>query len=191
MAKFKAKMMSWNNQVFGNIFQRKKIYRALLRGIQKILSHKDFGFLATLEEELLLKVDEILHQEETFWKQKARANWINQGERNNKFFHASVVERRRRNRIVQLKKHDGSWSSIEEELQEMATSFYRQLYTKDDGCSFNSHHWRFPKLNRSNLQWLNREVSASEIKMVMDQIGNNKAPGPDSLPAKFFQKCWH
>lgn len=49
----------------------------------------------------------------------------------------------------------------------------------------------FPKLDRSSVRWLNREVSKVEIKAEVYQLGVHKAAGPDGVPAAFFQKYWH
>lgn len=38
--------------------------------------------------------------EELYWKQKGRANWLREGDRNTKFFHATTKQRRARNRVI-------------------------------------------------------------------------------------------
>ncbi|KAH7846943.1 hypothetical protein Vadar_019991 [Vaccinium darrowii] len=48
-------------------------------------------------------------QEEAFWRQKTRANWMVKGDRNTSFFHAKVTQRRRRNTISGIQKADGEW----------------------------------------------------------------------------------
>lgn len=73
----------------------------------------------------------------------------------------------------------------------MAHTFYVQLYTKDPSLSHDLDDWNFPKLTPSQLEWHNREVSAPEIKATFSHMGAHKAPGPDGLPACFFQKYWH
>jgi hypothetical protein len=32
-------------------------------------------------------LDNLLNQEETWWAQRAKANWLQQGDKNSKFFH--------------------------------------------------------------------------------------------------------
>lgn len=43
--------------------------------------------LKAQEREALVVLKEMLHRENIFWKEKARANWIINGDRNTKLFH--------------------------------------------------------------------------------------------------------
>lgn len=64
---------------------------------------KDSSFLRTLEEELRNEFERILVQEELYWFQKSKFDWINQGDRNTRFYHAQTLSRRRRNCIEGIK----------------------------------------------------------------------------------------
>lgn len=59
--------------------------------------------LDKLEEKLMTEMDNILLQEEVYWKQQARMLWLKDGERNTKFFNSWAKQRKRENRIHQLK----------------------------------------------------------------------------------------
>lgn len=43
---------------------------------------------------------------------------------------------------------------------------------------------------RGTLRWLNREVVGCEVKKAAFQLGANKAPGSDGIPAAFIQRYW-
>ena len=58
------------------------------------------------------------------WKQRSRIMWLTEGDRNTRFFHLRASQRRRRNRISKLKKHDGTVTVNEEEMGAMATDFF-------------------------------------------------------------------
>lgn len=138
----------------------------------------------------MAEMEDILLQEESFWRQKAQLNWTVHGERNTKYFHASVVAKRRRGRIMQLKNHAGRWSTDEMELKHLALDYYKGLYSQDNHNPCNTQCWNFPNLNRSSRWWLNRAVTESEIKHAMFELGPHKTPGPDGLPTCFYQKQW-
>lgn len=57
-----------------------------------------------VDERALLKtqLDTILKQEEMLWKQRARVQWLLDGDCNTKFFHIRVSNLRRKNIIMEL-----------------------------------------------------------------------------------------
>ena len=73
-------MASWNREVFGNIFKRKKELLARIGGIQQALEHQPFRSLHCLETNLKKKLEKVLSQEELLWYQKSRRDWINYGD---------------------------------------------------------------------------------------------------------------
>ena len=63
-----------------------------------------------------------------FWKKKSRVIWLREDDRNSKYFHALVKQRRARNRITQLKDENGNVVEDEEGLVAIATSYFRQIF---------------------------------------------------------------
>ncbi|KAL4326271.1 hypothetical protein GQ457_11G005490 [Hibiscus cannabinus] len=105
---FHIKSRTWNNDVFGHIGKRKTLLLARIRGIEKFLERSDSLFLSNLEVELKKELDIVLEQEESLWHQKSRTKWIEKGDRNTQFFHASTMTRRRRNSIRMLEIEDAN-----------------------------------------------------------------------------------
>ena len=60
------------------------------------------------EKELWEQLEASERQEGIYWKQKSKVKWLQDGEKNTKFFHNSVLHNRSNSRIQKLRKLDGS-----------------------------------------------------------------------------------
>ena len=63
------------------------------------LSCKD-GLLGDEINQARKEINELLNSEETYWCQRSKAHWLNEVDRNTKFFHARAFERREQNTIL-------------------------------------------------------------------------------------------
>lgn len=90
-----------------------------------------YPYFHKVEAQLGMEMEEILLQEEKYWRKKSRINWLKVDKRNTRFFHMSTVTQRRHNRITCLKNPLGNWVLEDSILREMARNFYSSLYTKE------------------------------------------------------------
>ncbi|KAL4285489.1 hypothetical protein GQ457_16G010300 [Hibiscus cannabinus] len=105
---FQNESRKWNTNVFGHIEKRKRCLLARIKGVERELERSPNSFLEGLDKELKRELDVVLAQEESMWHQKARSSWIENGDQNTRFFHTSVMARRKRN-IIQMLRIDGHW----------------------------------------------------------------------------------
>lgn len=130
-------------------------------------------------------------QEELFWCQRSRIKWLKDGDRNSKFFHATTIQRRGRNRIDRLKDDNGLWVEGQQEVFQLISEHFQKVYTLDNPIIDEERlHCILPKVTDQTNVDLNRLVSDEEIKVAMESMGELKAPGPDGLNGLFFQKNW-
>jgi hypothetical protein len=89
------------------------------------------------EHLLRYKLDHLEEQHNVYWKQRAHANWLKDGDRNTGFFHAYASERKKVNRIRRLKREGGGVVESKEELGAFITNFYKSLFISSAGPTDN------------------------------------------------------
>ena len=122
--------LTFNKEVFGNIFKRKKDIEKQLQHVQKMIERVDSIHL-NMEEDNLQKIyQEVLKQEELLWYQKSIEKWVKFGDMNNKFFHTQTIIRRKRNKIQGLHLDDGTWCTNVMQRRDVAIDFYSKLFSE-------------------------------------------------------------
>lgn len=67
------------------------------------------GSRSTLEiQQIHFELNQAYRDEESFWQLKSRNNWLQQGDRNTKFFYAATKNRLDRNRILAIEDDAGN-----------------------------------------------------------------------------------
>ena len=109
-----------------NNVNTEKLVEELKEKVEGLYANDD----ATSEEisEALKELSTALKVEELFWTQKSRVLWLREGDRNSKYFHALVKQKRAHNRITQLLDENGNVVEDEEGLVAIATSYFGKIF---------------------------------------------------------------
>lgn len=186
------KLRKWNREVFGDIQQRKEKLGEKIKNIQDLLDVCQTDTLLQEECVLVKELEMVLEQEEVLWYQKSREKWIAHGDRNTSFFHTSTIIRRRRNRIEMLKNDVDVWISDAKELENLAVTYYKNLYSLHDvePVVDKLPSVGFIGLTGADMHMLNKPFVAEEVEGSLRSMGPFKAPGPDGFNPGFYQHCW-
>ncbi|KAJ0230083.1 hypothetical protein HA466_0311140 [Hirschfeldia incana] len=131
-------------------------------------------------------------EEEQFWQQRSRIQWLKQGDRNTGFFHAATRTRRIINSIPVLEDTQGGVVYEEEDITRVISNYFNQIFTSSGNGSFARIQGLLTrKVTPEMNAMLTAVPSDSEIKEAVKSINGNKAPGPDGFPATFYQSYWH
>jgi hypothetical protein len=123
-------LVIWDREVLGELKHRiKKVKKDLEECRRKEIDQQ------TVNKEHLLryKLSRLEDRYNVFWQQRARANWLKNGDRNTSFFHAHASERKRVNKIKNLKRDGGGVVVREEEIGTFITNFYKSLFMSSAG----------------------------------------------------------
>lgn len=150
-------------------------------------STSTYNQISTIQKEL----SQAYRDEESYWKQKSRNTWLEEGDRNTKFFQACTETRFSRNRIVSIKDKHGNLYRGDVEVGHHAEEFFKDVYTTtQQSCQEDIFHDFQPTITLEMNAKLTAEISEKEIVEALDSIGPDRAPGPDGLTARFHQSCW-
>ncbi|CAN1272874.1 Transposon TX1 uncharacterized 149 kDa protein [Linum perenne] len=134
----------------------------------------------------------VRQQEDLYWKQKARINWIASGDRNTTFFHRTVNATRKWNFIGDLRDTDGNVLTSEKDKGKLAADYFKHLFaTEHDGSQESVFDIGFPRVVTDSMNdSLLAEITDDEIRSTVFSIDPTQAPGPDGFTGLFFQRYW-
>ncbi|XP_027184038.1 uncharacterized protein LOC113782345 [Coffea eugenioides] len=191
LRKLKKVLREWSKHEFGDIFEMVKVAEQ-----EVIQAENCFDEDPSVQHQICLserraRLIQAQANEDSFWRQKARIRWLADGDKNSKFFHATVAERRSKSVIHRIKSSGRDWLCSEEDIGREAVSFFQGLFSDQSGT--NNFHGLdvIPKVvtERDNDE-LERFPSLEEVKEVVFSMDADSAAGPDGFSGKFFVVAW-
>lgn len=100
----KQNLITWRKLDQTNSRKEKELIQKEMEGMQLKGEDRDWNKWKQLKGCL----QEAYQEEKDLWAKKARVNWLQEGDRNTKYFHAVTAERRKRNRLDCIKDETGT-----------------------------------------------------------------------------------
>ena len=186
----KLDLKQWNTSEFGNIHFK---YQKLLQSLHKLETSSERRDLTedeiSVRTRLISDLEKNTYLDEICWRQKSRAMWLKEGDKNTKYFHKVSNSHRRRNSIRHLS-INGSLSIDQDAIMTHISCFYKQLYTKDTSRRPLLDSLPFALIPFEKATWLERPFEKEEIFNVVSNMNGDKSPGPDGFPMSFYHACW-
>ncbi|XP_020681551.1 uncharacterized protein LOC110098935 [Dendrobium catenatum] len=160
----------------------------------------DFGEedLNELKVKLKMEILELQSEEamgndwlSTWWNQRAKARWLEEGDYNSNLFHNFATDRRNGNRINQIK-DAYNMMQIEEEESEKDFIQHFESKWKNRSCQLSGlpKILAHQKINDEDIQDLSSDFSVMELKKSVFQQMNNHSPCMDGLTSSFYKYYW-
>ena len=195
LKRVKSALRSLNQSSFSNLPLRSSLARQHLLDLQDQLRISPSNQqLMELEKLALAEYMAVSKAEESLFRQKARIQWLAEGDHNTHYFHQVVKQRINRNKLLTLKLADGSSVSGHDSVAHEAVSYFRSLLTEDSiqypGKEVLSQYIT-KELSQEQILELGQEVSREEIAAAFMSLHPRKAPGPDGFNGQFFRSTWN
>ena len=180
---------SWSKQHFRSVRSSIEVKTKQLKDEEAVApTAQNVPNINSLRQELYS-----LHtKEEKMWKQRSRTQWLQNGDRNMRFFHCQATCRQRRNLIQGINDESGVWQEDEDKVASTIVYYYQSLFTSSHPVALEEVlDGVIRVVNIEMNDHLLQEFTASEVEQALFQMGPVKAPGPDGMSPIFYQKYWH
>ncbi|GKC63003.1 hypothetical protein Tco_1095601 [Tanacetum coccineum] len=157
--KYHMKNLNWKH---GNLYERVASCRDKLKAIQ-------------------IEVDKDPHNQ-------AKIEWLNDGDKNSKFFHAVLKGRNHKDKIDMVCDEHGErfkGCNVAKQFVKHFQSFIRAAHQVETS-PLNS--LKVTKVTMEDASYMVRTVKDDEVKDALFDICDNKAPGPNGYTSKFYKK---
>ena len=179
----------WNKNVFGHIDKQLKDRQEKLQQLESLNTLHEY---AEDIQRLRKEINELMDKENDMWHQRSRALWMQEGDRNTKFFHSTATQRRRKNTILGLQDDFGCWRDNAEDIETIVLDYYTSIFQSDMPSTFAAVEDALePKVTPEMNAALLSEFHPDEVKDALQQMHPLKSPGPDGMPPVFYQKFWN
>lgn len=127
-----------------------------------------------------------LRPKESYLAQKARIDWIQQGDSNSRFFHNMVKHRQKKNQIDALKVGEEWIKEVREIKEEVRNQFSKQF----KGEQFNRPTLdgiEIKQISADEAEYLTAPFSMEEVEEAVWSCEGSKSPGPDGFNFNFIK----
>nr|GEU49747.1 hypothetical protein [Tanacetum cinerariifolium] len=181
--------LNWQN---GNLFVKANNLKEKLKEAQSKMD-ADPSNLAKRQNavELVNEYTTVAEDELKLLHQKARIQWLKEGDKNSAYFHNIIKAGKNKSRIESICCEDGSrveGNLVNGQFVEHFQKFFRTTLPVSSMSSMGD----IVKLKLSEAEALDmiKEISDKEIKEALFDIDSSKAAGPDGYTSCFFKKAW-
>ncbi|PPD67276.1 hypothetical protein GOBAR_DD35845 [Gossypium barbadense] len=116
------------------------------------------------------RLNHLYDREERYWEQKSRVQWLKEGDRNTKYFHAKAIGRLKKNSIEKIKDENGNWVTDSKEICKAARSYFWNLF-RSNGNDITQLDLSYMNecITRDNNDWLTKEYNEAEVNNAINR----------------------
>ena len=182
-------LQRWSRLSFGNIRQMLKKKKKQLVQAEALSmrggSHEQVRILRGEVHDLMVK-------EDVMWHQRARVEWLKNGDLNTSYFHSRATQRNKKNFISKLVLEDNTVVEDEKMIGEAMVNYFRHIFTSTTPSEFEPILQGIePKITHGMNADLIRDFTALEVEQALKQMKPLTAPGPDGMSPIFYKSCWN
>ncbi|KAE8735709.1 hypothetical protein F3Y22_tig00000340pilonHSYRG01332 [Hibiscus syriacus] len=185
LKELKEVIKSWSNN------NRMQLPR-MIENLEKSISERETeiqGNTLALMESIARELWSLYKKDEQIWFQKSRPKWIQDSDRNSRYFYQYASNRERVSALKDLEVN-GNLVSDPEQIKSSILEYFKKAYNLKPTLEVEHMDLHFYRLSKEQCFVLERSFSEDEIWEAIASSDNNKVPGPDGLNMGFFKRFW-
>ncbi|XP_020675402.1 uncharacterized protein LOC110094492, partial [Dendrobium catenatum] len=169
----------WSKNTCKNLNLLKNVLKKEILDLQ----HKEAMGIDWSDQDLIILRSKIhalnvtLKRLSTWWNQRAKARWQQEGDENSRMFHNFATSRRNSNRVNQIKDIHNKLQVDDDEIEKVFIDYFESKW-KSRNCKLEG--WpkisENQKLSADDIGDLSAEFLVNELQHSVFQQGNNKSP---------------
>ncbi|XP_027098892.2 uncharacterized protein [Coffea arabica] len=180
----------WNKQCFGNVIDAVREAEQTVQRAEEAVDHDDSEAGQVELRKAQAELRYALSIEEQYWSQKARVKWLRSGDRNSRYFHAVVRQRRAQGLIHRIKKSNGDWVDTDAEIASEAITYFSNLFAGPLEAASDMLHLIPPLITTEDNCMFEAAPNIEEVHQVVRAMDGDSAAGPDGFTGKFYTFAW-
>ncbi|XP_041024617.1 uncharacterized protein LOC121265149 [Juglans microcarpa x Juglans regia] len=191
LKRVKVALREWNKRVFGRTNAHIASLEVKVEGLEGSLQRE---WDIDAERELVVASAELStwrRREDIRLAQMAKIKWNKEGDRNSKFFHVWLANKRCK-RIQGMRTSDGIEFNSPEEIHNGAVDYFADFFKNTNQLRAfpDLSHLISPVIEEVDCTCLCCIPSLEEVKEALSSIPINSSPGPNCFGAGSFKSCW-
>ena len=130
---------------------------------------------------------------------RSKARWVEEGEKNSKYFLNLEKRNYTKKCICKLKNCKGDVITASNEILEEEADFYAKLYTSCNNINCNEDFYDklnitdndIPKVSYEEANSCEGIITLNECANAVQSMANSKSPGSDGYPIEFYKMFWN
>ncbi|KAJ9561158.1 hypothetical protein OSB04_006318 [Centaurea solstitialis] len=176
----------------GNVFDKVKKFRVEVDRVQSNIDLDPDNGEIRMEGAVYLKaLKDALVDEESFLRQRAKIQWLKEGDANTTYFHSVVKSKCNKGRIDEIEDLEGN-RVVGAAVADLFVEHFKKILGSSEVVDGISDPFSFfvKKLSLQQAEFMIRPFSDDEIKAAIFDTDDIKSPGPDGFSSKFYKKSW-
>ncbi|XP_059295379.1 uncharacterized protein LOC132048699 [Lycium ferocissimum] len=185
------KLSQWSRDVIGNVYDEVNMWETKMHDLENLDS--SINTEQTREDLNKGNAEYIrwLDMQDKLLKQKAHIKWTEEGDRNSKYFHCLIRDRRRRLQLHRIKNSNGNWVQGDEDISKAAIHHFEHMFNLNHNFTDHDILNVIPNcINNDENEALIAIPDMEEIRNAVFNMSPSSAAGPDGYNGNFFHKCW-